>query len=96
MIEPCGWCGKNPEVEWDEYRGNRVGHSCLVVMKAGITDLIRPMAWNKEQNDILAQRRKDFEAGFKLGHKSGDNWIHFDKPETFDRYIAKERGEDGK
>lgn len=90
MIEPCGWCGKNPEVEWDEYRGNRVGHSCLVVMKAGITDLIRPMAWNKEQNDILAQRRKDFEAAREREQGVGDVY------KDFDDYLAKERGDDGK
>lgn len=61
-VEPCAWCGKEPMVYGgsDDYvRAWCDPHACRM---QSFNDL--PLEdWNAGQATILAQRRKDFEAG---------------------------------
>lgn len=59
---PCGWCGKEPTY-WE--LGDR--HVCTNV------DCIAFRGdWNEKQRNILAARRRDFEAGARWAGKLVD------------------------
>lgn len=86
-IEPCGWCRKAPE--GDTGPGFKCveccTHGCL---NAGIP--MTPEEWNERQEQILAARREDYEAGWHDFEQHGGNWM---SPEPrFNDYIAGKAG----
>lgn len=89
MVEACAWCRKEPEVE-PEPELLEISF-CRCRCPLAFPDGLTIGDWNRFQIGILAQRRKDFEAGFRRGVDSGDNWPHFDNCKTFDDYLASTR-----
>lgn len=108
MVEPCNLCGFTP-VECNDSGIEVVPCKCF--MPDDWT--VYRERWNALQQRILAQRRKDFEAGFLTGANSAAKAVaeFFGRPvgdfepgpgtpeflrNESNRYLAKERGEDGK
>lgn len=81
-IEPCAWCGTIPATADTDYC---VTHYCQHEA-SDMSVFADDSAWNFKQRAILAQRRKDFEAGWKEGHADDDTGKF--NSESFEDYIA--------
>lgn len=92
-VEPCAWCGREPEVDTGEDplsgrppEPNDVpGYGCYnpQCVCSYLPDLPLP-EWSYVQNQILATRRRDFEAGqisMLVSHTVDE----------FDDYITRDR-----
>lgn len=81
-IEKCAWCGKEPtHVIGYGYTGLS---KCLCIYM-----LCDAHEWNDFHTRIMAQRRKDFDAGYQLAaeHEGNQTGCNFD---SFDDYIKGE------
>lgn len=81
-VEPCGWCGKQPEHNtWIAYCRTPECVNFAIVSHGR-------EAWNARQERILASRRADFEAG-------REHWMDYDdvcfQHSDFDDYIAGDK-----
>lgn len=70
---PCAWCGKEPRAK-KHVLEDRIDIQCLGPCPSPTLNM--PFAsgsynWNMLQSRILAQRRKDFEAGWQDGVVEG-------------------------
>lgn len=94
VVEPCAWCGKEPYescAEGDYCRGGdlcRPDYGCNCEL-SDIQSLSR-VGWNDKQRAILAQRRKDFEAGQESMLSPGE-FVDTSVATSFDEYLAKSR-----
>lgn len=80
-IEKCAWCGKMPGY-CDGYHGHP-NCACVYLYQFAAED------WNNFHALIMAQRRKDFDAGAKRC-ADGNGLIGWYGPNDFDDYIKGE------
>lgn len=81
-VEPCAWCGKEPRHNEDYDI-----HWCGSPPCPAYEGLDPCLSWNDTQQRILAQRRKDFEAG----HYCASTGEFMPEKNDFDDYLARTR-----
>ena len=91
-IIPCGWCGKEPHHRSDIDSCQCSNKECLT-RKVG-DFLYRVETWNETTVEILAQRRKDFNAG--MGAERAGFVSEYEVDSAFDDYLKAQHGEEEK
>mgnify|MGYP006319235637 CR=1 FL=1 len=92
MIEqkplPCAFCGHEPENTWDYITASIFcpNKSC-VISEEGL-DIF---TWNIFHAAIMAQRRKDFEAGQESMDVEWDDGVEIYADQTFDQYLEEQK-----
>lgn len=89
MVEPCAWCRNKPVVFDPEnsFRHKSLMATCETDGCFEFHTVLDVDEWNAREVAILAQRKKDFEAGRKVGIFTGE-YSRFD---DFDEYLKGER-----